>query len=177
MALIKCPDCGSDVSTEAPACPKCGRPIAPVKKSSKGIPTGWGLLIIAAATIWIVAAMTSGNSDSGGRTGAADGSAVAERQGCEPSDFVISHMRTSWDIGGGALMLAGVITNNCTAPAGPELIWTGYYGDGSVAFSDEFWPASTVNIAPHQSYHFHDMKLTRPHNWRYTLSVVHVHQW
>lgn len=29
MALIKCPDCSSDVSTEAPACPKCGRPIAP----------------------------------------------------------------------------------------------------------------------------------------------------
>ena len=29
MALMKCPDCSSDVSTEAPACPKCGRPIAP----------------------------------------------------------------------------------------------------------------------------------------------------
>lgn len=29
MALIKCPDCGADVSTEAPACLKCGRPIAP----------------------------------------------------------------------------------------------------------------------------------------------------
>lgn len=29
MALMKCPDCASDVSTEAPTCPKCGRPIAP----------------------------------------------------------------------------------------------------------------------------------------------------
>lgn len=28
MALMKCPDCGVDVSTEAPACLKCGRPIA-----------------------------------------------------------------------------------------------------------------------------------------------------
>lgn len=28
MALIKCPDCGTDVSDAAPACPKCGRPIA-----------------------------------------------------------------------------------------------------------------------------------------------------
>jgi endogenous inhibitor of DNA gyrase (YacG/DUF329 family) len=27
MALIKCPDCGKDVSTEAAACPHCGRPI------------------------------------------------------------------------------------------------------------------------------------------------------
>lgn len=28
MALIKCPDCDADVSDAAPACPKCGRPIA-----------------------------------------------------------------------------------------------------------------------------------------------------
>ena len=28
MALIRCPDCRSDVSDIAPACPKCGRPIA-----------------------------------------------------------------------------------------------------------------------------------------------------
>lgn len=26
MALIKCPDCGTEVSDAAPACPKCGRP-------------------------------------------------------------------------------------------------------------------------------------------------------
>ncbi len=30
MALIECPDCHSMVSDEAPACPKCGRPIAQV---------------------------------------------------------------------------------------------------------------------------------------------------
>lgn len=29
MSLITCPDCGSAVSTEAVACPKCGRPLAP----------------------------------------------------------------------------------------------------------------------------------------------------
>jgi hypothetical protein len=26
MALIKCPDCGNEMSDQAPACPKCGRP-------------------------------------------------------------------------------------------------------------------------------------------------------
>lgn len=29
MALIKCPDCGKEVSNKAPVCPNCGRPIAP----------------------------------------------------------------------------------------------------------------------------------------------------
>src|SRR5579859_7153258 len=28
LALIKCPDCGRDVSDLAPSCPNCGRPIA-----------------------------------------------------------------------------------------------------------------------------------------------------
>lgn len=28
MALINCPDCASEVSDAAPACPRCGRPIA-----------------------------------------------------------------------------------------------------------------------------------------------------
>ena len=37
MALVKCPDYGSDVSTEAPACPKCGRPIAQAKKSPQNV--------------------------------------------------------------------------------------------------------------------------------------------
>src|SRR3954470_5025701 len=26
MPLVKCPDCGADVSTRAPACPRCGCP-------------------------------------------------------------------------------------------------------------------------------------------------------
>jgi len=28
MPLVKCADCGTEVSDQAPACPKCGRPIA-----------------------------------------------------------------------------------------------------------------------------------------------------
>lgn len=28
MALIRCPDCGREVSDAAPACPQCGRPSA-----------------------------------------------------------------------------------------------------------------------------------------------------
>ncbi len=31
MALVKCPDCGKEVSDQAPACPNCGRPIAQTK--------------------------------------------------------------------------------------------------------------------------------------------------
>ena len=177
MALAKCPDCGSDVSTSALACPKCGRPIASTKKASLRIPTVWGLVIIALATVWIIASLVDGDSDSTGSVSSATGPPPTERQGCEISDFVISNVRTSWNTNGGAVMLTAVVTNSCAESAAPQLKWTAYYGDGSVAFTDEFWPASTGNIAPHQSYHIQDMQLARPHNWIYTLEVVRVNKW
>ena len=34
MALIKCEDCGRDVSDRAPACPNCGAPVAAAEESA-----------------------------------------------------------------------------------------------------------------------------------------------
>jgi len=40
MALVKCPECGREVSDKAKACPGCGRPIAKLgQKASRN--TGW----------------------------------------------------------------------------------------------------------------------------------------
>ena len=30
MALIKCPECGKEISDKAASCPHCGNPMAPV---------------------------------------------------------------------------------------------------------------------------------------------------
>lgn len=39
MALVTCPDCSASVSDRAPACPKCGAPIASVKEvAAAGVP-------------------------------------------------------------------------------------------------------------------------------------------
>lgn len=35
MALINCPDCGKEVSDQAPTCPNCGRPIKKEVSKSK----------------------------------------------------------------------------------------------------------------------------------------------
>jgi len=37
MTLIRCPDCGAQVSSEAKACPKCARPV--VSTSGKAVQT------------------------------------------------------------------------------------------------------------------------------------------
>jgi len=63
MALTKCPDCGTDVSTEAPACPKCGRPSSPPKKKTSPAAAGCGLILLAAIIIGIIASASGGGSD------------------------------------------------------------------------------------------------------------------
>lgn len=43
MALIKCPDCGKEISDSTPSCPNCGKPKPGGKKTS---PLAWVVLII-----------------------------------------------------------------------------------------------------------------------------------
>ena len=36
MALIKCPECGKEISNEAKACPHCGKPLAVKHNTAQG---------------------------------------------------------------------------------------------------------------------------------------------
>ena len=51
MALVICPDCGNELSDQAPACPKCGRPTAraaaPASKTTLTKPAGCFLQLLA----------------------------------------------------------------------------------------------------------------------------------
>lgn len=38
MALIKCEECGKEISSEAQSCPNCGNPIKPVINTSRSVP-------------------------------------------------------------------------------------------------------------------------------------------
>lgn len=55
MALVKCPDCGTEISDQAPACVKCGRPrgIADQPRTVKarsgvadGVKIGFGMFVV-----------------------------------------------------------------------------------------------------------------------------------
>jgi TM2 domain-containing membrane protein YozV len=61
MALIKCPECGKEVSNAAVACPSCGHPIAgpvqvyasaPIRKWSPGVAAVLSLVIPGAGQIY-----------------------------------------------------------------------------------------------------------------------------
>jgi hypothetical protein len=55
MVLIKCKDCGRDVSTSAAACPGCGAPIAnaPIEKKT-GSGAGVGCLVIGIVAVGLM---------------------------------------------------------------------------------------------------------------------------
>jgi len=57
MPLVNCPDCASEISTEAYVCPKCGRPTgkqpAAVIKWRR-IVILWATLVVAFLVIWQV---------------------------------------------------------------------------------------------------------------------------
>lgn len=90
MALIKCPECGSDVSTEAAACPKCGYPIKkqeadsnpkpqvstqPVNQASSKKGSGCGATIFASLAIIVALLVIIGllaGSCSGSSSGKTD---------------------------------------------------------------------------------------------------------
>ena len=51
MALIKCPDCETEISDKAPACTKCGRPVEKPESEKKSSP-----LVALGAVLGIVGA-------------------------------------------------------------------------------------------------------------------------
>jgi hypothetical protein len=53
MGLVPCPDCGSEMSTAAFVCPKCGRPNKALgKRIGKKVAILWGLLIVMFLAVW-----------------------------------------------------------------------------------------------------------------------------
>ncbi|MFO7870787.1 MAG: zinc-ribbon domain-containing protein [Kiritimatiellia bacterium] len=57
MAMIKCPECGRELSESAPVCPGCGYPVKPppVPKKSKGVGWAVGCAVAGVAVLVIVA--------------------------------------------------------------------------------------------------------------------------
>jgi hypothetical protein len=76
MALVRCPDCGSEVSDQAAACPQCARPIRAAQPSSgkpvprKTSPATWGCLIL--IVVAVIGAVISQSNQSGSSSSGTD---------------------------------------------------------------------------------------------------------
>ena len=56
MSLTRCPDCSTQVSTLASACPKCGRPLSapPAPSSGGGLKIIGVIACVAAPVVWFL---------------------------------------------------------------------------------------------------------------------------
>lgn len=85
MALIKCPDCGRDISDQAPACPHCGRPAAagtpvaptaaPSPEKAKTSAAAWGCLAII-VLVFVIVVIGSSGSEGGSNSSSSTSSSV-----------------------------------------------------------------------------------------------------
>jgi len=94
---------------------------------------------------------------------------------CTAADFSVSKLRVSTEYDNAKL--TGIVTSHCTSAGGVKLKWTAYNADGSVAFSDDFWPASTTNIPPNTNYAFESMNTAPRGKWTYRVEPVSVDVW
>lgn len=57
MALVRCPDCGKEASTQAAACPGCGRVMGTAKrKQSAGLAVIAGTVLVIGGMLYLIAA-------------------------------------------------------------------------------------------------------------------------
>lgn len=57
MPLVSCPDCGNQISSEAWACPKCGRPTAKGNESRRRATIVFAVMIVASVAVTVIAGL------------------------------------------------------------------------------------------------------------------------
>jgi hypothetical protein len=99
----------------------------------------------------------------------------AKAQSCTAADFSLSKTKAAVEYD--EAKLTGIVTSHCASAAGVRLKWTAFNPDGTVAFSSDFWPASTTNIPPHTDYAFEMMNSAPRGKWTYRVVPISVDVW
>jgi|WetSurMetagenome_2_1015567.scaffolds.fasta_scaffold243123_3 hypothetical protein len=123
MALVKCPDCGKEISDVAPSCPHCGRPMlqtgpsVEVKKAKKPNRLGVGCLIVFLVFIglWIVGKFVGGLTSSPVAKNDTPTPTVVEPQ--------LELVAYSWSTESGYAILEGQVKNISSFIPSDDLFW------------------------------------------------------
>ncbi len=94
---------------------------------------------------------------------------------CTVADFSVTKTKANAEYD--TATLTGIVTSHCATAAGVQLKWTAFNADGTVAFSSDFWPASTTNIPPHTDYAFEMMESAPRGKWTYRVEPIGVNVW
>ena len=156
MAIIKCKECGKEVSTTAKSCPGCG---APTKKPSRAL-----LLVAILGVMFLLAPLVSEEADRlitifagpGTQAVQSEQPRSSQRQNpdtCDPSQMEILSFNERVETYGSRnqftrLKLLTEIGNGCSVAAGPQVQITVRDDAGNVIETANVWPHSVNNIPP-----------------------------
>jgi hypothetical protein len=157
MALVKCKECGSEVSSTAAACPRCGAPVAtssPILKAAGWIWTAAKLFVGLVVLIVVYRCTQAMDSAQERRSESAPASlaAAAPSPKCAPTAFAVSGEKFRREHG--YIFVTATATNSGKVACGVQLKFTVFDKAGSPLASQDFWPASVRNIAPGAAEHF-----------------------
>lgn len=146
MALIKCPDCGRDISDAAPVCLGCGRPIAaqggvlpvaqpPEKKKSSPLAIGCLAVLVAFVALWVIGKiMSGGSSDRSVGTSLLTGSKETQAPTGPMLELIKSHWYTEY----GYAIYEGQVKNISSQPLkNVEAVATFYDSNGQFITSSD----------------------------------------
>jgi hypothetical protein len=127
-------------------------------------------LLVAVGILAIIGSLIERGSDGSAPQAEPKKVELRTRQmGCGPSDFSIK--QANWHRESSEFVrIVGELISNCSERAGVQLQAVFRDKDGTVVTTDEFWPASTRNIAAHANYSF--SMLTRVGAQAVTLNIL-----
>jgi hypothetical protein len=132
-----------------------------------------GIILFACVVIAIhQATKTFVETDAGAK---AKATAAAEPESCDAASFSVDKLHGTTERG--YLRVTGIVHNDCDEPMGVQLKWTGYFADGSIAFSENFWPASTTNIHARSGYPFEAIHRAPEGESRYRIEPIRARSW
>jgi hypothetical protein len=128
----------------------------------------FAVLLIAFALLVMIASSSTSHAPS-------QSNISANSPSCTADNFSLTKtkVRTEYDYA----TLTGIVTNHCTSAVGVQLKWTAFNSDGTIAFSEDFWPASTTNIPPQTDYAFEMMASAPRGRWTYTVEPISINVW
>lgn len=93
MALIKCGECGNEVSDKATACPKCGAPVAQTASVAAARPRKKSSPVAGIVSLLVLAGLLSmcfGGNDKSSKTETADKQCAADDLQCKGDKLVVA---------------------------------------------------------------------------------------
>ena len=162
MALIKCSECGSEVSDKAQACPKCGAPIGaraadpgpiarPGKWARMSLSSKIGVILAVLVLVVFVRAVIAFLPDGSSPVAASGPASRGDDQACNVKKFEVTGHRIN-DSG----FLVGTVVNHNTVACGVALNVSTFDKAGTLVDTNGgiSWPASVNNIEPETPFNF-----------------------